>query len=104
MASCANSKAVEAARRSVEILSQCSVSAAESVVLSSLGGDFQGGEREARAGLQINPSLVVGYLNLAERNGQGKMSEAVESYHQLEKVSGKGASIGRYGSGRFRCL
>jgi len=63
-----------------------------------LGGDFQNGEREARAGLQINPSLVVGYLNLAEAQiGQGKMSEAVESYHQLEKVSGKGASMAAAG-------
>jgi tetratricopeptide (TPR) repeat protein len=91
-------KAVEAARRSVEILPNAAFQRLNLSFLSSLGGDFQNGEREARAGLQINPSLVVGYLNLAEAQmGQGRMSEAVESYHQLEKVSGKGASMAATG-------
>jgi len=91
-------KAVEAARRSVEILPNAAFQRLNLSFLSSLGGDFQNGEREAQAGLQINPSLVVGYFNLAEAQmGQGQMSEAVETYHKLEKVSGNGASMAAAG-------
>ena len=91
-------KAVEAARKAVEILPNAASQRLNLSFLCSLGGDFQNGEREARAGLQINPSLEVGYLNLAEAQmGQGKMSEAVQSYHQLEKVSARGASMAAAG-------
>jgi len=91
-------KAVEAARRSVEILPKAAFQRLNLSFLSSLTGDFQGGEREARAGLQINPALEAGYLNLAEAQlGQGKMPEAVESYHQLEKLSARGASMAALG-------
>ncbi len=91
-------KAVEAARRAAEIFPGGAFTRANLSFLSSLGGDFQTGEREARAALQINPSLEVGYINLAEAQmGQGQMSEAVETYHKLEKVSGKGASMAAVG-------
>jgi tetratricopeptide (TPR) repeat protein len=91
-------KAVEAARRAVEIVPNAAFQRLNLEFLSSFGGDFQSGEREARAALQINPSLEVGYLNLAEaQTGQGKMSEAVENYHKLEKLSGSGASMAATG-------
>jgi len=91
-------KAVEAARRAVEIVPNGAYQRLNLSFFSSFGGDFQSGEREARAGLQINPSLELGYINLAEAQmGQGKMSEAVESYRKLEKVSGKGASMAATG-------
>src|SRR6266446_3199332 len=91
-------KAVEAARRAAEIFPGGAFTRANLSFLSSLGGDFQTGEREGRAALQINPSLEVGYINLAEAQmGQGQMSEAVETYHKLEKVSGKGASMAAVG-------
>jgi eukaryotic-like serine/threonine-protein kinase len=87
-------KAVEAARNAVQILPQAVMPRLNLSYLSSVGGDFQNGEREARAALQINPSSEVGYLILAEAQmGQGQMSEATESYHQLEKVSARGASM-----------
>jgi tetratricopeptide (TPR) repeat protein len=91
-------KAVEAARKAVEIVPGGAFQRLSLSFLSSFSGDFQGGEREARAALQINPSLEVGYLNLAEAQvGQGHMSEAVETYHKLEKVSGSGASMAAAG-------
>jgi len=91
-------KAVEAARRAAEISPNAPFRRLNLSFLSSFSGDFQTGEREARAALQINPSLEVGYLNLADaQRGQGQMSEALESYHKLEKVSGKGASMAATG-------
>jgi len=86
-------KAVEAARKAVEIVPNGAFQRLGFSFLSSFSGDFQGGEREAKAALQINPSLEVGYLNLAEAQiGQGHLSDAVESYHKLEKLGGIGAS------------
>jgi serine/threonine protein kinase/tetratricopeptide (TPR) repeat protein len=91
-------KAVEAARRAVEIVPSAVVQRLNLSFLSSFGGDFQNGEREARAALQINPSSEAGYLILAEAQmGQGQLSEAVESYHKLEKVSARGASMSAAG-------
>jgi len=87
-------KAVEAARRAAEIDPQAAMPRLNLSFLSSFGGDFQNGEREARAALRINPSLVAGYINLAEAQmGQGQMSQAAETYHKLEKVSSKSASM-----------
>jgi len=87
-------KAVEAARKAVEIVPNGAFQRLGFSFLSSFSGDFQGGEREAKAALQINPSLEVGYLNLAEAQmGQGHLSDAVESYHKLEKLGGIGASM-----------
>ncbi len=91
-------KAVEAARKAVEIAPTAAFQRLNLSFLSSFGGDFQTGEREARAALQLNPSLEVGYLNEAEaQTGQGHMSEALESYHKLEKLSGNGASMAAVG-------
>jgi tetratricopeptide (TPR) repeat protein len=89
---------VEAARKAVEIAPTAAFQRLNLSFLSSFGGDFQTGEREARAALQLNPSLEVGYLNEAEAQmGQGHMSEALESYHKLEKLSGNGASMAAVG-------
>jgi eukaryotic-like serine/threonine-protein kinase len=87
-------RAVEAARRAVEIVPGAAFQRLTLSFLSSLAGDFQGGEREARAALQINPSLEVGYLNVGEAQlGQGQISQAAETYHKLEKLGARGASM-----------
>jgi eukaryotic-like serine/threonine-protein kinase len=91
-------KAIEASRKAVEIVPNGVVQRLNLSFQSSFGGDFQGGEREARAALKINPSSDQGYLNLAEAQlGQGQLSQATESYHQLEKVSPMGASTAAAG-------
>lgn len=91
-------KAIEASRKAVEIVPNGVVQRLNLSFQSSFGGDFQSGEREARAALQINPSSDQGYLNLAEAQlAQGQLSQAMESYHQLEKVSDMGASMAALG-------
>ncbi|MGA2001590.1 MAG: protein kinase [Terriglobales bacterium] len=90
-------KAVEAAQRAVEIVPQGGLQHLVLSFYSSYGGDFQGGEREARAALDRNPSYGA-YLALAEAQvGQGQLSQAAETYHKLETVSALGASIAASG-------
>ena len=91
-------KAVEAARRAVEIVPRGALQRQNLSFLSSFGGDFQTGEREARAALQISSSSEAAHVILAEAQlGQGQFSEAAESYHKLEKVSARGASMAAAG-------
>ena len=91
-------KAVEAARRAVEIVPRGALQRLNLSFLSSFSGDFQNGEKEARSALQINPSSEVGYVVLAEAQmGQGQLSQAAESYHKLEKTSARGASMAAAG-------
>ena len=91
-------RAIEASRRAVEIVPNGVVQRLNLSFQTSFGGDFQSGEREARAALQINPSSDQGYLNLAEAQlGQGQLSQATESYHTLEKVGAMGASMAAAG-------
>jgi tetratricopeptide (TPR) repeat protein len=60
---------------------------------SSLTGDFQTGEREAQTALQISPSEAA-QLNLGEAQlGQGKLSDAADTYRGLEKFGSRGASL-----------
>jgi len=60
---------------------------------SSFTGDFQTGEREARTALEISPSEVA-QINLGEAQlGEGKLSDAAETYHGLEKFGPRGASL-----------
>jgi len=90
-------KALEAARRAVEIAPQ---SAQQRFVLSftsSYAGDFQAGEREARKALETTPSQDA-YLALAESQlGLGQLDQVAETYHALQKLSGTGASTAASG-------
>jgi tetratricopeptide (TPR) repeat protein len=91
-------KAIEAARKAVEIVPNAAALRVNLSFLLSFSGDFQGGEREARKALEINPSLEEGYLVLAEAQlGQGQISQATETYHRLEKLSDRGASMAAIG-------
>ena len=90
-------KAIEAARRSVEIAPQGAVQRVSLSFYSSYAGDFQSAEREAREVIRRNPSYD-GYLALAEAQvGQGQFSQAAETYHSLEKLSAIGASTAALG-------
>jgi len=90
-------KAVEAARRAAEVVPKSAVQRLYLSFYTSYGGDFQGGEREARESLSITPS-PEGYLALAEAQvGQGQLSQAAETYKTLAKVSALGASMAAIG-------
>ena len=90
-------KATEAAKRAVEIVPKGAQQRLNLAFISSFGGDFETGEQEARASLQL--SLTPdGYLNLAEAQlGQGKFSQAAETYHKLEKLGTFGSSLAGFG-------
>jgi tetratricopeptide (TPR) repeat protein len=86
-------KAVEAARKAEEIAPKGAVGHFNLAFFSSLTGDFQTGEREARTALEITPSEAA-QLDLGEAQlGGGKVSEAAASYHGLEKLGSRGASL-----------
>jgi eukaryotic-like serine/threonine-protein kinase len=86
-------KSVEAAQKAENITPKGSVEHSNLAFFSSLSGDFQTGEQEARAALDISPSSEVAQLNLGEAQvGQGKLSDAAETYHGLEKFGSRGAS------------
>jgi len=86
-------KAVEAARKAEEIAPNGAMEQLNLAFFSSFTGDFQAGEREARAALEISPSEVA-QINLGEAQlGGGKLSDAAETYHGLEKFGPRGTSL-----------
>ena len=87
-------KAVESARKAVEIAPKGALEHVNLAFFSSFSGDFKTGEREARTALEISPGEVA-QINLGEAQlGQGKVSEAAETYHGQEKFGSRGASMG----------
>ena len=91
-------KAVEEAGRSVEISPKSAMQRKTLALMADYAGDFRTAEREARAALQLNPSYDKAYLTLAYAQIlQGQISEATETYRQLEKVSRLGASFAASG-------
>ena len=91
------SKAVEAEAHAVEAAPKDAIERLYLGFYTSYSGDFQTGESHARAALAINPSPEA-YLALAEAQvGQGKLSEAIETYANLQKQGDAGASIAASG-------
>jgi eukaryotic-like serine/threonine-protein kinase len=86
-------KSVEASKKAEEIAPKGALEHLNLAFFSSFAGDFQTGEREARAALEISPGEVA-QLNLGEAQlGAGKVSEAADTYHGLEKFGSRGASL-----------
>jgi serine/threonine protein kinase/Tfp pilus assembly protein PilF len=90
-------EAVDAAKRAVEITPKGAVQRVVLSFYSSYSGDFSVGEREARTALRLNLSSQA-YLALAEAQlGLGQMSQATDTYHELEKTDSLGASLAASG-------
>jgi serine/threonine protein kinase/predicted Zn-dependent protease len=86
-------KALEAARRAVEIMPKAVSSRLNLGFISAFAGDFAGSEKEARTALSINPKAAQAYLVLAEAQmGLGQVDNASQSYHQLEAFGPAAAS------------
>jgi len=115
LANCASelrnlTKAVEEMQKAVAISPKGAIQRMNLSVFASYAGDFQTGEREARVVQELNPAYEKGYIALAfAQIGKGQLSEAAETYRQLEKVSPRGASLSASGlgdlavyEGRFR--
>ena len=91
-------KALEAAKRAVEIVPKGVGPRLNLAFISAFAGDFAGSEREARTALSINPKAAQGYLVLAEAQlGQGQLENASRSYHQLESFGPVAASTATAG-------
>jgi tetratricopeptide (TPR) repeat protein/predicted Ser/Thr protein kinase len=86
-------KALEAAKRAVEIVPRGVGQRLNLAFIEAFAGDFVTSEKEARAALEISPTAAQGYLVLAEAQiGQGQIKEAADSYHHLEKFGALGTS------------
>ena len=78
-------KALEAARKAVEIVPKGVGQRLNLAFISLFAGDFADGEKETRAAMDINPAAQQGYLVLAESQlGKGELQKAADSYHKLE--------------------
>jgi len=86
-------KALEAARRAVEIVPKGVGPRLNLAFISAFAGDFADSEKETRTALSINPRAAQGYLVLAEAQlGQGQVDNASQSYHKLESFGPAAAS------------
>ena len=91
-------KALEAAQHAVAIVPKGVGPRLNLSFISSFDGDFAAGEKEARAGLTLNPSSVQGYLVLAEAQvGEGQIDKAIESYHHLAGLGPVASSVANAG-------
>jgi tetratricopeptide (TPR) repeat protein/tRNA A-37 threonylcarbamoyl transferase component Bud32 len=90
-------KAVDEARRAVEIVPHASLQRLTRSFYSSYAGDFQAGEQEAQAAIGLGPSPTA-YFALAEAQlGLGQMSQAAETYRRIQKLDARGASLAASG-------
>ena len=86
------SKALEAAKRAVEIVPKGVGPRLNLAFVSAFAGDFAGSEKEARIALSINSKAWPVYLVLGEAQlGEGQTDNASQSYHQIESF-GPGAT------------
>lgn len=92
-------KAVDEMRKAVELVPKRALFRTNLALFATYAGDFQTGEREARI-VQDLGSPQWGLYALAEAQlGQGRLPEAVATYHALAKVDAKGASQAASGLG-----
>jgi tetratricopeptide (TPR) repeat protein len=91
-------KAMEEARRAVEIAPKQVTALMNLSLYACYSGDFQTCEREAREVQKLSPGYAEGYLDLAYAQlGQNQLPEAAKTYQDLQKVSPRGASLATLG-------
>ena len=92
-------RALDEMRRVVEILPKRALFRINLALYASYAGDFQAGEREARAvGDLGSPQWGLFSLALAQL-GQGQLLQAAETYQELAKTNALGASQAASGLG-----
>ncbi len=91
-------KAIDEMRQAVTIFPKRPMFRLNTSVYASYGGDFQTGEREARALLELDPSYPTGGIALAfALLSQGQLPQAAQAYQSLEKLGNLGASRAQSG-------
>jgi serine/threonine protein kinase/tetratricopeptide (TPR) repeat protein len=87
-------KAVEEARRAVEIAPKDLLARNNYSLYACYTGDFQTCEREGREVRKLNPSSEDGFLLLGySQIGQGQLDKATETYQELQKLGPRGVSL-----------
>jgi serine/threonine protein kinase/tetratricopeptide (TPR) repeat protein len=88
-------KALEKYRQAAAIFPKRPMFRLNMSLSASYGSDFETGEREARALQELDPAYPKGFVALAfSQLGQGKLTEAAETYRKLEKVNASVAASG----------
>jgi len=91
-------KGMEEARRAVQLAPRDIASRMNFALDACYSGDFQTCDREGREVQKLNPVYDEGFLVLAYAQlGQGQLSQAAETYHNLEKTGGRGPSLAASG-------
>lgn len=91
-------KAMEEAQRAVQIAPKDLMTRMNFSLYACYAADFQSCERGAREGLKLNPAYEEAFFALAYAQlGQNQLSQATETYRELEKVSAWGASLAASG-------
>jgi tetratricopeptide (TPR) repeat protein/predicted Ser/Thr protein kinase len=81
-------------QRAIQISPKDTMARMNLSLYASLAGNFQGSEQAAREVLKLNPSFEQAVLVLAYAQlGKGELDEATSTYHQLAKMSARGASL-----------
>src|SRR6266436_3465382 len=87
-------RAVEQARRAVEISPHNVPQRNNLGLFATYNSDFESGVREQQAVLQMNPSFVLAYVGLAmSQLGKGQVEDAKKTYGEMGKKDARGASI-----------
>jgi len=87
-------RAVEEARRAVEISPHNVPQRNNLGLFATYNSDFESGVREQQAVLQMNPSFVLAYVGLAmSQLGKGQVEDAKKTYGEMGKKDARGASI-----------
>jgi tetratricopeptide (TPR) repeat protein len=91
-------KAMEEARRAVDIAPKDVMARMNFALYACYAGDFPTCGRDGHEVLQLNPSFEQAFLVIAYAQlGQGQLREATETYKKLQEVSAHGASLAASG-------
>ncbi|MBZ5527088.1 MAG: protein kinase [Acidobacteriia bacterium] len=103
-------KAMEAARRAVQLAPRDLAARMNYSLFACYAGDFQSCESEGNEVQKLNPSYEQGYLvRVYAQLGQGRLPQAAQIYQELQKLGTSGASLAASGlanlalyEGRYR--
>jgi len=91
-------KAMQEGRHAVEVAPKNLLYRNNVALYAVYGGDFTAGAKEANTVLEQNPSFAVAYNAVAMAEmGLGQVENAAQTYHKLEALNARGASMASLG-------
>jgi len=91
-------KAMQEGRHAVEVAPKNLLYRNNVALYAIYGGDFTAGAKEANTVLEQNPSFAVAYNAVAMAEmGLGQVENAAQTYHKLEALNARGASMASLG-------